>query len=157
MLKDILSIAGYSGLYKYINKSRNGIIVEHLETKKRMNVNPSARINALEDISIFTDNEDMPLEKVFKAIYQHQDGKPTINPKKASTKELKDYFGTIIPEYDRDRVYNSDIKKILNWYNQLIKFDLIEITEEKEKGQEENKDESGNKNQDSNEKEEKQE
>lgn len=141
MLKDILSISGYSGLYKYIKKSRNGIIVEHLETKKRMNVDPTARINALEDISIYTDNEDMSLENVFREIYKHEDGKPAMNPKKASAKELKEYFGTVIPEYDTERVYNSDIKKILTWYNQLLKFDLISL-EDKEEKEEDQKEES---------------
>lgn len=136
MLKDVLSISGYSGLYKYIKKSRNGIIVEHLETQKKMNVDPTARINALEDISIYTDNEDMPLEKVFREIYKHEEGKPAMNPKKVSAKELKEYFGTVVPEYDTERVYNSDIKKILTWYNQLLKFDLITLEDKEE---EENK------------------
>jgi len=132
MLKDILSIAGYSGLYKYLKKSRNGIIVENLDSGKRMNADATARINSLEDISIYTEQGDMELKEVFKAIHEHEDGQKTINPKKASGKELKEYFARVIPEYDRDRVYTSDMKKILTWYNTLQRLELIDLSEEQE-------------------------
>jgi len=132
MLKDILSIAGYSGLYKYLKKSRNGIIVENLDSGKRMNADATARINSLEDISIYTEQGDMELKEVFKAIHEHEDGQKTINPKKASGKELKEYFARVIPEYDRDRVYTSDMKKILTWYNTLQRLELIDFSEEQE-------------------------
>ena len=137
MLKDILSISGYSGLFKYVKKSRNGIIVENLETKKRMNADATAQINALEDISVFTEKEDLPLDKVFKSIFEHENGKATMNPKKASGKELKEYFGKVVPEFDQDRVYNSDIKKILTWYNVLQKLELLNFEEEKEEQEKE--------------------
>jgi len=132
MLKDILSIAGYSGLYKYLKKSRNGIIVENLDTGKRMNADATARINSLEDISIYTEQGDMELKDVMKAIHEHEDGQKTINPKKASGQELKEYFAQVIPEYDRDRVYTSDMKKILTWYNTLQRLELIDFSEEQE-------------------------
>jgi hypothetical protein len=132
MLKDILSIAGYSGLYRYLKKSRNGIIVENLETKKRMNADATAQINALEDISVYTETEDVPLNKVFKAIYEHEGGKAAMNPKKASGKELKEYFRQVLPDYDEERVYNSDIKKIITWYNVLQKLDLLSFEEEEQ-------------------------
>lgn len=130
MLKDILSISGHSGLFKYIKKSRNGIIVENLETKKRMNADATAQINALEDISIYTETEDMPLEKVFKAMYEHEGGKAAMNPKKASGKELKKYFQNVVPDFDQERVYNSDIKKIITWYNVLHRLDMLNFEEE---------------------------
>jgi hypothetical protein len=130
MLKDILAISGHSGLYRYLKKSRNGIIVENLETKKRLNADATAQINALEDISVYTDSEDVPLEKVFKAIADHEDGKPAMNPKKASGKELRKYFEQVVPEHDEERVYSSDIKKILTWYNILQKLDLLNFEEE---------------------------
>jgi hypothetical protein len=142
MLKDILSISGHSGLFKYLKKSRNGIIVENLETKKRMNADATAQINALEDISIYTDTEDLPLDKVFKAIYEHEDGKATMNPKKVSGKELRKYFEKIVPDHDQERVYSSDIKKILTWYNVLHKLDMLNFEEEEEKEEEQEQKES---------------
>jgi hypothetical protein len=141
MLKDILSISGYSGLYKYLKKSRNGIIVENLQTKKRMNADATARINSLEDISIYTENGDMELEGVFKAIYKHEDGGKSLNPKKSSGSELKNYFAEVIPEYDEDRVYTSDMKKILTWYNILQELDMLNFEESEEGEEQENRQE----------------
>jgi len=134
MLKDILSIAGYSGLYKYLKKSRNGIIVENLGTGKRMNADATARINSLDDISIYTEQGDMELKDVFKAIHNHEDGQKAINPKKAGGKDLKEYFAQVVPEYDRDRVYTSDMKKILAWYNTLQGLGMIDFSQEEEEG-----------------------
>jgi hypothetical protein len=138
MLKDILSIAGYPGLYRYLKNSRNGIIVENLETGKRMNADATARINSLEDISIYTDEGDMELKDVFKAIHEHENGQKSFNPKKASGKELKEYFSKVVPNYDEERVYTSDMKKILTWYNTLQQLDMIDLSEE-----ESEQDESG--------------
>ena len=146
MLKDILAISGYGGLYKYLKKSRNGIIVENLETQKRMNADPSARINSLEDISIYTENGDMELKEVFKAIRDHEEGGKALNPKKAKGAELKAYFAEVIPDYDEERVYTSDIKKILTWYNTLQALDMLnfeESTEEQEENREESDDSGG--------------
>jgi hypothetical protein len=135
MLKDILSIAGYPGLYKYLKKSRNGIIVENLESGKRMNADAAARINSLEDISIYTEEGDLELKEVFKAIREHENGEKAFNPKKASGKELKEYFATVVPNYDRDRVYTSDMKKILIWYNTLQALDMLDFSQEEETGE----------------------
>lgn len=129
MLKDILSISGYGGLYKFISQGRNGIIVESLEDQKRMNANANAKISALEDIAIFTDIEDMPLKDVFKAVFDKENGGASINHK-SSANELKKYFEEVLPDYDRDRVYVSDIKKVVNWYNILHKFEMLNFDEE---------------------------
>ncbi len=129
MLKDILSIGGYSGLYKFISQGRNGIIVESLETKQRMNANTTAKISALEDIAIFTYEEDIPLKDVLKKIYDKENGKEAINHK-SSANELKSYMSEVLPEYDEDRVYVSDIKKLVNWYNILQKFELLDFSKE---------------------------
>jgi hypothetical protein len=137
MLKDILSISGYGGLFKFISQGRTGIIVESLEDKKRMNASATAKISALEDIAIFTDTEDKPLKDVFKAIYEKENGKESINHK-SSADELKNYFSDILPDYDRDRVYVSDIKKVINWYNILHKFDLLNFSDETEEENAEN-------------------
>ena len=130
MVKDILSISGHGGLFKYLKKSRNGIIVEHLETGKRMNADATARVNALEDISVYTVDGDIPLKDIFKAISEKEDGGPSLNPKKTSSNELREYFEEIAPEYDEEKVYISDIKKILKWYNTLQKLDMLNFEEE---------------------------
>jgi len=131
MLKDILSISGYGGLFKFISQGRVGIIVESLEDQKRMNANANAKISALEDIAIFTDIEDKPLKDVFKAIFDKENGEVSINHK-SSADELKKYFETVLPDYDRDRVYVSDIKKVINWYNILHKFEMLNFDEVEE-------------------------
>ncbi len=139
MLKDILSISGYGGLYKFISQGRTGIIVESFEDKKRMNASATVKISALEDIAIFTDTEDLPLKDVFKAISEKENGGEAINHK-SSADELKNYFAEVLPDYDRDRVYVSDIKKVLNWYNLLLKFEMLNFDEEEETKEDEGKD-----------------
>lgn len=128
MLKGILSISGQSGLYKLVAESKNNIIVESLETKKRMPVYSTVKVSALEDIAIYTETGDIPLKDVFKAIYNHENGNVAISPK-ASNQELKKYFEKIVPEYDKERVYISDIKKVLLWYNSLQEKELFDFTE----------------------------
>lgn len=135
MLKDILSISGYGGLFKFISQGRNGIIVESLEDKKRMNASATAKISALEDIAIFTETEDIPLKDVFKAISEKENGGEAIKHK-SSADELKNYFEEVLPDYDRDRVYVSDIKKVVQWYNILHKFDMLNFDEEEEETEE---------------------
>jgi len=135
MLKDILSISGYGGLFKFISQGRNGIIVEALEDKRRMNASATAKISALEDIAIFTDTEDIPLKDVFKAISEKENGGEAIHHK-SSANELKDYFEEVLPDYDKDRVYVSDIKKVVNWYNILHKFDMLNFDEDEEETEE---------------------
>ena len=138
MLKDILSISGYGGLFKFISQGRAGIIVESLEDKKRMNASASAKISALEDIAIFTETEDLPLKGVFKTIFEKENGGVAIKHK-SSAEELKNYFTEVLPDYDRDRVYVSDIKKVINWYNILHKLELLNFDEEEEVKEEEKK------------------
>ena len=143
MVKDILSISGHGGLFKYLKKSRNGIIVEHLETGKRMNADATARVNALEDISVYTVDGDIPLKDIFKAISEKEDGGPSLNPKKTSSNELREYFEEIAPEYDEEKVYVSDIKKILKWYNTLQKLDMLNFEEDEEENKENSEEQSG--------------
>ena len=128
-LKDILSISGESGLFKFIAQGKNSIIVEHFETKKRSSAHGTAKVSSLDDIAIFTDEEDMPLGKVFDLIFEKENGGQAIDHKSASG-DLKKYFESILPDYDRDRVYVSDIKKLLNWYNTLQSMDLLEPDDE---------------------------
>jgi len=130
-LKDILAISGYSGLYRYISQGRNGVIVEGLIDKKRMNATGSARVSALEDIAIYTSDKEVPLKEIFRKIYQKENGGQTIDPKLATDK-LKKYFEEILPEYDRDKVYPSDIKKVYTWYNLLLDLKMIDLEEDPE-------------------------
>lgn len=124
-LKDLMALSGHGGLFRFISQGRNGIIVEHLESKKRMQAFATMKVSALEDIAVYTDEEEIKLADVLASIHKYENGKETISPK-SDPDELKDYFGAILPEYDRDRVYVSDIKKILGWYNLLLKHDLID-------------------------------
>ena len=130
-LKDIMAIAGKPGLYKFVAQGRNAIIVEHIETGKRTSAFTTERINSLEEITVFTEEKDKPLKDIFKAIYEKEDGGECISPK-SDNEALKSYFGEVMPDYDRDRVYVSDIKKILQWYNILQKAEMLSFEEEEE-------------------------
>src|ERR1035437_9437554 len=136
ILKDILSISGEPGLFKFIAQGKNAIIVEHLETKKRSSAYSSAKVSSLEDIAIFTEKEDMPLGKVFDLIHEKENGGLAIDSK-VDTGKLKVWFEGILPEYSKDKVYTSDMKKVAHWYNILHRLNLLikeepETTPEKE-------------------------
>jgi hypothetical protein len=135
ILKDILAISGEPGLFKFIAQGKNAIIVEQLETKKRSSAYGSAKVSSLEDIAIFTDKEDLPLGKVFDLIHEKENGGPAIDSK-ADTGRLKAWFEGILPEYSKEKVYTSDIKKVAQWYNILHKLNLL-TKEEPEKEAEE--------------------
>jgi len=145
-LKDFMSISGEHGLFKFIAQGRNAIIVEHLETGKRSSASGSAKVSSLEDISIFTESEDLPLSKVFDRIYEKENGGAAPDYK-SDPEVLKTYFTGIVPDYDKERVYNSDIKKVILWYNTLHEHKLLvkddPEKEEKETAGEEKTDESG--------------
>jgi len=129
MLKGILAVSGHSGLFKMVAESKNNIIVESLDTKKRFPVYSTAKISALEDIAIYTLEGDVPLKDIFKTIAEKENGEQAISAK-ASGDELKSYFEEILPNFDKDRVYVSDIKKVILWYNTLQEHDMLDFTEE---------------------------
>jgi hypothetical protein len=130
MLKNILAIAGQPGLYKMISSTKNGIIVENIEDKKRMPAYGTSKISTLEDIAIYsTQGEDKPLAEVFKSIRDKENGGPCVSHKSENA-TLEKYFATIMPEYDVDRVYISDIKKVLQWYNTLQKNNMLDTLDE---------------------------
>jgi division protein CdvB (Snf7/Vps24/ESCRT-III family) len=131
VLKDIMAISGEPGLFKFIAQGKNAIIVEHLETKKRSSAFGSARVSSLEEISVFTEKEDMPLGKVFDLISEKEKGGLAIDYK-SDPEKLKEYLKEVLPEYDREKVYVSDIKKIVHWYNILHALNLL-VKEEPEK------------------------
>jgi hypothetical protein len=138
MLKGILSVSGHSGLFKLVAEAKNNIVVESLDTNKRMPVYSTAKVSSLEDIAIFTEHEDMPLKDVFKAISNLENGGEAISVK-STDKELKAYFQKVVPDYDKERVYVSDIKKVLQWYNALQKKNLLDFSEPEVKEPEEGK------------------
>lgn len=125
-LKDILAISGQPGLFKYIAQSRGGVIVESLLDGKRMNVSASARVSALSEISMFTENDDIPLAEVFTKMYALTGGKQALSAKEAPAK-LQAFFAEVLPEYDRERVHASDIKKAVAWFNLLVEAGFTEF------------------------------
>ena len=140
MLKEILSISGKPGLFKLINNTANALIVESLLDGKRFPAYSNAKIIALEDISIYTEDEDMPLKTVFKRMYEKEEGKPAINHKESSA-AITNYIESVIPEYDADRVYVSDMRKMIQWYNLLLDKNLLNFDEpEEEKKEDSNND-----------------
>lgn len=117
-LTGIISISGQPGLFKIIAQSKNGIIVEGLSDKKRVNVYASTKVSTLSDISMFTTGEDKPIEEIMFSIYEKEKGGPAIDSK-ADDKAIEKYFGEVLPDYDKDRVYISNMRKLFSWYNAL--------------------------------------
>ncbi len=109
-----------------ISQGKNAVIVEHLDTGNRMPAYASSRISSLEDISIYTDEDEVPLAEVLKRIKEKENNAELSSPKKLSNDEIKAYFDELIPDYDKDRVYVSDMKKVLNWYNALLKHGILD-------------------------------
>ncbi len=131
-LSKILSIAGKPGLYLMVGEAKNNLIVESLIDGKKITSFAHDRVSTLKEISIYTENEDVALEKVLKSISDLKEGKPIESPKKLSNDALKSTFAEVLPDYDRDTVYVSDIKKIFSWYNLLLEKDMLDFTDEDE-------------------------
>lgn len=119
MIKKILSIAGRPGLYKLVSQGKNMLIVESLATGKRTPAYAHDKVVSLGDISIYTTESDVPLTEVFETIKEKNAGKP-VDVKKMDDAQVRAYFAEILPEFDRDRVYTNDIRKVFAWYNDLI-------------------------------------
>ena len=126
-LKEILAISGQPGLFKYVAQSQRGVIVESLLDGKRMNAAATSKVSALTEISMYTEGDDIPLAEVFTRIYTHTGGKEAINHKETPEK-LKAAFAEVLPEYDRERVHVSDIKKCFSWFNTLVAAGFTEFT-----------------------------
>ena len=140
-LKKIMAIGGYPGLFKLVTQGKNNIIVESLIDKKRMPAFSSHKVSTLEDIAVFTEDKEVPLKEVLKAIFDKEEGKECIDPK-SDPEKLKEYFAVVLPTYNRDKVYASDIKKMLTWYNLLLKNELLDFTEEEVPAETESKEET---------------
>lgn len=139
MQQIILAIAGKPGLYKLVSRAKNNLIVEALDaTHKRMPAFATDKITSLGDIAMFTETDDVPLMDVMENIKTLENGqKASINEKKASGKELQDYFTKVLPEWDRDRVQNSHIKKLITWYNILVENGITDFKDAEEETKEE--------------------
>lgn len=128
-LKEIMSVSGQSGLFRFVSQGRNGIIVESFTDNKRSFVSASQKVSSLGDIAIFTDSEEVPLKDVLKNIHDLEPGVPAPDAK-SSPDVLKKFMEKVLPNYDRDRVYISDIKKLFSWYNALLELNLLSFEEE---------------------------
>ncbi|MDO5760257.1 MAG: DUF5606 domain-containing protein [Bacteroidota bacterium] len=136
-LTGILAITGKPGLYKLLSPTKTGTLVESLLDKKRVPAFAYERISSLKDITMFAEDEDVPLQTIFQNIYKIEEGKECINPK-ASEKELREYMEKVFPNYDKDRVHISDMRKLFSWYNILLNSNLIDLeTESEEQAKEE--------------------
>ena len=132
MKETILAISGKPGLYKLVTRGKNNLIVEALDaTHRRQPAFATDRITSLSDIAMFTDDEDVPLTDVLESMKTLENAqKASIDVKKASGDDLREYFAKILPNFDRDRVHNSDIKKLVQWYNILIENGINDFKEE---------------------------
>ncbi len=127
----IISVTGKPGLFQVISQSKNAIIAESLIDKKRLAINATQNVSLLENIAIYTYEEDMPLLDVFKAISENTEGGKAISHKESGNK-LASFFAEVLPNYDDERVYTSNIKKVIQWFNLLIDagFDFSKQVEE---------------------------
>lgn len=137
-LEGILAIRGKSGLYKLVAQSRAGVIVESIPEGKRFPVTQTGNVSALSEIAIYTYAEEVPLAEVYDKIAQKEGDQAAIDPKQCSEQELRSYMEEILPDYDEDRVYKSDLEKLFKWYNLLRQHDLLKPDEksQEEEGQE---------------------
>lgn len=141
-LKGVLAVSGKPGLFKMISQTKGGLIVEGFEDKKRLPVYSAHQISALEEISIYTNESDIALKDVFKKMFELLEGKEVMNAK-SDKNEMMNFFTEVLPDYDEEKVYHSDVKKLFQWYNLLLKHGYMvfdetessEITETEEKSE----------------------
>lgn len=131
-LRGVLAVSGMPGLYKVLAQTKSGFIVESLTDKKRLPVSATQRVSMLEDISVFTQGDDMPLKEVFLKMKEYCASNEIIDAK-ADPNKLKDFLGKVVPDYDTERVYPSDIKKMISWFH-LVK-DFVDIADEEDSGE----------------------
>lgn len=117
-LTGIISISGQPGLFKIVAQSKNGIIIEGLADKKRTNIYSTTKVSTLSDIGMYTTGDDKPIEEIITSVFEKEKGGPCVNAK-ADDKEIIAYFATVLPDYDKDRVYVSNMRKLFNWYTIL--------------------------------------
>ncbi|WP_289741057.1 DUF5606 domain-containing protein [uncultured Duncaniella sp.] len=129
MLKTVLSISGRPGLYSLVNRGKNMLIVESISTKKRTPAYAHDKVISLGDISIYTEADDVPLTDVLEAVKEKNGGQPVDIKAIGDDAAVREYFAEILPDFDRERVYTSDIKKLLTWYNLLLEGGITEFAD----------------------------
>lgn len=133
MLKTILSISGKPGLYKFVSQGKNMLIVESLSDKKRFPVYGNEKVISLGDIAMYTDEGDVPLKDVLITIREKENGVAiAMELKKATPDDLRAFFETVLPNFDRERVYITDIKKLISWYNLLVSCGMTDFEADEE-------------------------
>ena len=125
-LENIISVSGKPGLFKVVSKKKNGLVVETIPDGKKVNIFAIDKVSALEDISIYTYEDDVPLVEVYAKLIEIEDGKESVSHKEDS-KVLQEKMEQILPDFDKDRVYTSDLKKLFQWYNLLVKAGLLVV------------------------------
>ena len=138
MLRTVLTVAGKPGLYKLVSSGRNMLIVEAIDaTKKRMPIHGVDKVVSLGDIAMYTDDEEVPLWQVLETVKTKCEGAAcAIDYKKASNEELADFFAEVLPNYDRDRVYMSHVRKLIQWYNIIVEANLTDFVPEEAEAEE---------------------
>ncbi|MFD2824243.1 DUF5606 domain-containing protein [Lacinutrix iliipiscaria] len=136
-LDKVLAISGRPGLFKLVTQTRNGFIAESLLDSKKLSVNMQHNVSVLSEIAIYTLSEELPLKDVLNKIKAKENGKQTSISHKESKDKLEEYFFEILPDYDEDRVYASDIKKVIQWYNLLEKHNMLNFDEPEDSTEEE--------------------
>lgn len=134
-LDKVLSIAGKPGLYKLVTQTRGGFVAESLLDKKRLSVGVQQNVSVLSEIAIYTLTEEVPLKDVFEKIKKKENGQKTSVKPKDSKDKLEEYFFEVLPDYDEDRVYASDIKKVVQWYNLLQEHNMLSDIESENKSE----------------------
>ena len=131
MLETILAISGKPGLYRLVSHGNRSLVVESMDAaKKRMPVFGTDKVISLADIAMYTDAEEVPLRQVLNAVKEKEQGAASAFPyKKASKDELSAYLAEVLPNFDRDRVYPSDVKKLIQWYNILVENGVTDFDE----------------------------
>jgi hypothetical protein len=132
MLKEILSVTGKPGLFKLVSQAKNMLIVESLIDNKRIPAYTKDKVVSLGDIAIFTDSAEVPLSEVFEKIKEKENGAVASIDPKSDNDALRKYMTEILPNYDREKVYPSDIRKLLTWYNTLINSNITDFLKQKE-------------------------
>lgn len=130
MLRTILAITGRPGLYKIISQGKGMLVVEDLTNGKRSPAHAREKLVSLADISMYTENDDLPLGEILDRLFAKHDGKPVDLKQIIADGALESVFAEVVPDFDRDRVYKSDIKKLLQWYNILVNAGFDKFTEE---------------------------
>jgi len=135
-LSKILSIAGKPGLYKVESQSNRGVVVSSIQDGKKMAIGQTQRVSTLSDISIYTMEGDEPLKDIFEKIYERTEGK-AVDIDIQNKQDLRDFFLEVLPDHDEERVYASDIKKMIKWFNLLLEKDMLDFSESEESDSEE--------------------